>query len=131
MKKHLVILIPLQPLLSEGLLRIFQNLDDVELRSLPCADIETVDRCLSQLSPDMVLLAGDKEDDVITLLISKILKQYENVPVVWVDLESNKLRLYTSHTLTANSAALLHAIRENDAHNMEIYPVESKNHPKS
>jgi chemotaxis response regulator CheB len=126
MQKRLVILIPLQPLLSEGLQRIFQKLDDVELRSLPCDDIETLDSCLDQLRPDMVLLTANKEDDAITLLMSKILRHYEDIPIVWVDLESNNLRLYTSHTLTANSAALLQAIREIDVNKTEIYPIENQ-----
>jgi hypothetical protein len=126
MEKSLVILIPLHPLLGEGLQRIFQNLEDVELLSLPCADLQTIDACLSQKRPDVVLLAGENEDDYATLLISKILKHYDDVPVVWVGLESNSLRLYTSHSVTANSSELIRTIRENDSRKMEIVPLEKK-----
>jgi len=126
-----VILIPLQPLLSEGLQRIFQNLDDVELTSLPCADLKTIEECFSQKRPDMVVVAGEKEDDATTLLILRILNHYEDIPIVWVELESSSLRLYTSHSLNANSSELIRAIRENDARKMEIYPLEKKNLPKS
>lgn len=129
--KHLVILIPLQPLLGEGLQRIFQNLEDVELISLPCAELQTIDACLSQIRPDMVLLAGEKEDDTAILLISKILKHYEDIPVVWVGLESNSLRLYTAHSATASSSELIRAIRENDVHKMEIVPLEKKDRSAS
>lgn len=126
-----MILISLQPLLGEGLQRIFQSLDDIELLSLPCAELQTIDACLSQNRPDMVLLAGEKEDDYTTLLISKILKHYEDIPVVWVELESNSLRLYTSHSLTANSSELIRAIRENDVRKMEIFPMEKKDLSRS
>lgn len=126
MEKRLVILIPLQPLLGEGLQRIFQKLEDVELISLSGAELEKIDACLMNTCPDMVLLAGEKEDDTATLLISKILKHYEDVPVVWIGLETNTLHLYKSHSMTASSSELIRAIRECDAHKSETVPTEKK-----
>lgn len=126
MKKRLVILVTLQPLLGEGLKRIFQKLEDVELISLSCSELEKIDACLSKTCPDMVLLAGEKEDDAATLLISKILKHYEDVPVVWVGLETNSLHLYTSHSMTASSSELIRAIRESDPHRVEMVRTEKK-----
>jgi hypothetical protein len=126
MEKRLVILIPLQPLLGEGLQRIFQKLEDVELISLSCADLEKIDACLINTYPDMVLLAGEKEDDTATLLISKILKHFEDIPIVWVGLETNSLHLYTSHSMTASSSELIRTIRESDAHKIVTIPTEKK-----
>jgi chemotaxis response regulator CheB len=115
MEKRHVLLVQMQPLLGEGLQRIFQKVEDVELVCVPCTDLQTIDSCLNEFRPDVVLLAGEKEDDYATLLISKMLKHFEDIPIVWIELESNVLHLYTSHSLTANSAELINAIRENHA----------------
>lgn len=131
MKKRLVILVTLQPLLGEGLQRIFQNLEDIELISLPCVEIQEIDACFRTTCPDMVLLAGEKEDNAATLLISKMLKHFEDIPIVWVELESNTLHLYTSHSLAANSAELINAIRENDSRKIEVFPMEKKKRSRS
>ena len=131
MGKRQVLLIQMQPLLSEGLRRIFQKQEDVELVCLPCTDPQKIDNCLNDIRPDIVLLAGEKEDDYARLLISKMLKHFEDIPIVWIELETNIIRLYTSHSLTANSTELINAIRENDMRKMEIYPLEKKNHSRS
>jgi len=123
-KKRQVLLIQMLPLLGEGLQRIFQKLEDVDLVCLPCPDLDKIDACVKNIHPDMVLLAGEKEDDRAMHLILNMLKQYEDIPIVWVELETNVLRLYTSHSLTATSAELINTIRENDASRMEIYPLE-------
>lgn len=115
-----MLLIRLQPLLGEGLQRIFQALEEIELICLDGTDIQAIDLCLHDLHPVMVLLAGEKEDDQTTHLISHLLKQYEDIPVVWVELETTFLRLYTSHLLTANSDELIHAIREQNTRSFEI-----------
>lgn len=120
MKKRQVLLIRLQPLLGEGLQRIFQAMEEIELVCLDGIDPQTIDLCLHDLHPAMVLLAGEKEDDQSLHLISHLLKQYEDIPVVWAELETTLLRLYTSHSLTANSAELIHAIREQNSRSFEI-----------
>lgn len=126
MEKRQVLLIHMLPLFGEGLRRIFQRMDDVELVSLECVELPEIEACLQDFHPQMVVLAGEKETDRATHLISWMLKKYEGIPIVWVELESNILRLYTSRTMTANSTALINAIRENDPGEMEIYPLENK-----
>lgn len=121
----------MQPLLGEGLQRIFQKLEDVELISLDYTDMQMINTCLQGLHPAMVLLAGEKEDDQSTHLISFLLKQYEDIPVVWVELETTVLRLYTSRSLTANSSELVQAIREQNTKTFEIRITEEKSTPKS
>ncbi len=123
MEKSQVVLIQMHPLLGEGLQRILRSFDDIDLITLPCTEIEEIDGCLSNVRPDVVLLAGEKEDDHSTHLISNLLKHYENIPIVWVELETNQLRFFTSHTLTATSAELLHAIQKNDTSHAEPHPV--------
>lgn len=131
MDKRQIILIQLQPLLGEGLQRIIQNIDDVSLISLPFTDWRKMNASLEGIHPDMVLLAGEKEDDQATYLISTLLKRYENIPIVWVELETTRLRFYTSHSLTANSTELINAIRENEARHIEIYSLDKKPHMRS
>jgi chemotaxis response regulator CheB len=124
MDKHQVVLIQIQPLLGEGLQRIIQKFEDFELLSLPFTNWQKLDARLKDINPDMVLLAGEKEDDQTTHLISNLLKRYENIPIVWVDLETTKIRFFTSHSLTANSAELINAIRESEWKNDEIHSLD-------
>jgi chemotaxis response regulator CheB len=124
--KHQVVLIPIQPLLGEGLQRIIQKFQDVDLISLPCTEWEKLDVCLKDIQPDMVLLAGEKEDDQSTHLISNFLKRYENIPIVWVELETTKIRFFTSHSLTASSAELINAIRDSEGKHVEILSMKMK-----
>ena len=112
MEKHPVLLVCLLPLLCEGLQRILEPLEDVECLCLPGADPLALESGLKTFQPEMVLVAGENENDASTHLIADLLKRFPDVPVVWVDLTTNVLRLYTSHTLPANSAALIDAIRQ-------------------
>lgn len=121
-----MVLIQIQPLLGEGLQRIIQKFNDVELLNLPCTDWQKLDVYLKDIDPDMVLLAGEKEDDQATHLISNLLKRFENTPIVWVELETTKFRFYTSHSQTANSAELINAIRESEGKHLEILSLDMK-----
>jgi len=107
-----VVLVCLLPLLCEVLQRILQRLEDVEIVCLQGVELSALDSELKACQPEMVLVAGENEDDISTHLISNLLKRFADVPVVWVDLETNVLRMYTSHTLPANSADLIDAIRQ-------------------
>ncbi len=111
MESHQVLLICLQPLLSEGLQRIFQSLADVELIQPPSTDLQGVERVLSLGQPDVVVIAGEQEDEQSEHMISMLLNRYEAVPVIWVGLEDSRLHVYSSRILPANSARLLDIIR--------------------
>ncbi len=128
MEKRQVLLIRLQPLLGEGLQRIFQKLAEVELTCLDCADYSKVETCLKNQKPDVILIAGEKQNDQVDHLISHLLKHYEDIPVVWADLESTTLRLYTSHTLNANSTALINTIRDHESKPIEIQVSDKPSH---
>ncbi len=125
-KRHQVLLIQLQPLLGEGLQHIFMEQEDVDLVCLTYPDLEKIDDWLHHLQADMVLLAGEKKDERATRLILDMLQQYQDIPIVWIDLETNILQLYTSRSLTATSAGLLNAIRENSAKRMRKRPPEEQ-----
>lgn len=126
MEKRQVLFVEMHPLLGEGLRRILETLEDVELVCLDCGEWQKIDLCLKDLHPDMVVLAGEKEDDQSTHLIANMLKKYEDIPIVWVELERNTLLLYTSHSLNASSSELIRAIREQDLSKMNVHLVEKK-----
>lgn len=129
MEKHQVLLVCLLPLLCEGLQRILQPLEDVECVCLQGADLSALDDGLKAFQPEMVLVAGENETDESTHLISGLLKRFADVPIVWVDLATNVLRMYTSHTLPANSADLIETIRQQrPAHTDEPAFSGGKNH---
>ncbi len=114
----------MQPLLSEGLRLIFLAQEDVDLVCLTYPDLAKIDDWPHHLHADMVLLAGEKEDERAAHLILDMLQQYEDIPIVWIELETNVFRVYTSRSLTATSAALIQAIREGTANRVEIYPLD-------
>lgn len=126
MKKRLVVLVQSLPLLGEGLQRIFQSVENLELLAVDTADPQQISACLETVQPDMIVLAGETEDDASTHLISRLLKHYEGIPIVWVELETNVLRVYTSHSLTANSTELIRAIRFSEHNQMEVQLMEKK-----
>lgn len=111
MNKRQVVLIPLHPLFGEGLKKIFQDLDDVDLIDIGCPEVSLIDTCLRDIHPTVVVLAGEKEDDQSTHLISYLLKHFEQIPVIWIDLDSSALRIYTARSLLATSSDLIDAIR--------------------
>lgn len=121
-----MLLICLLPLLCEGLLRIFEGLEDVDLVCMRSFDSQQLEDCLGTFHPVMVLLAGEKEDDSATHLISDLLRHCADIPIVWIELETNVLRIYTSHIFPASSADLINAIRNNEIHPLGIYPQEPK-----
>ena len=118
MNKYQVLLIQRAPLLGDGLRRIFQARDDIELVMLDGNDPTQMVGSLEHVRADMIILAGEKEDDAAVHLISDLLKQYDEVPVVWVDLETNILRVYRSHILGANIRELLNTIRAGERSKM-------------
>jgi chemotaxis response regulator CheB len=131
MKKRRVLLVCLHPLLCDGLQRIITKMDDSEVCRLENPDLQTVYTHLENSHPDIVLLAGENEDDAATHLILAVLKWCVDIPVIWVELEANVLRLYTAHVLPANSADLISAIRyendhEVDIHSLDIFSIENK-----
>ncbi len=125
-KRRQVLLIQMQSLLSDGLRHIFMGLDDIDLVCLACPEVEKIDAWVIHLHPDMVILAGEKEDELTRRLILNLLNQYSEIPIAWVELETNVLHVYTSQALTATSAELINAIRKIDSSRMEIVPFDEQ-----
>ncbi len=119
-----MLLIQMQPLLSEGLRLIFLEQEDIDLVCLTYADLEKMDDWPHHLHADIILLAGEKEDEQATHLILDMLQQYEDIPIVWIELETNVFRIYTSRSLTATSSSLIQAIRASNTNRVEVYPLE-------
>lgn len=101
----------MQPLLSEGLQRIFEPLEDVELVYLAFPDLSAVEKMLSLGQPDVVVIAGEDVNDQSEHLISLLLSRCVEIPVIWVGLEDSQLHIYSSHILPASAAGLLDTIR--------------------
>ncbi len=121
----------MQPLLSDGLRHIFMEQEDVDLVCLTYPGPEKIDDFKHHLHPDMVLLAGEKEDEQAARLILEMLQQYQEIPIVLIELETNILHLYTSRSLTATSADLLNAFREHFVRRTDINPAEEKSKSES
>lgn len=109
METRQVLLICLQPLLSEGLLRIFQRMEDVDLVH---TDLAAVEEVLALGQPDVIIIAGEQEDELTAHLISRLLSRCNAVPVIWVGLEDSQLHVYSSRILPASSAGLVDTIRQ-------------------
>ncbi len=124
MKRRQLLLVQMQPLLSEGLRLLFLEQEDVDLVCLTYTDLEKMDDWPRHLHADIILLAGEKEDERAERLIMDMLQQYEDVPVVWIVLETTVFRVYTSRTLTATSASLIQAIRESNARRVKMVPLK-------
>ena len=112
METRQVLLICLQPLLGEGLQRIFQRLDDIELVQLACTDLLAVEQVLALGQPDVVVIAGELGEEPADHLLSMLLSRCIEIPVIWVNLEDSQLHVYSSRTLPANSAGLVNTIRQ-------------------
>ncbi len=106
-----MVLLGAESLLGEGLEHILRGLEEVELIGPWNLDPQVLSR-LAQEAPDVVLVAGDEgEDQAVASLTARILDQYPDLPVVRVGLGQNTVRVYTAHTLPAQSADLIETIR--------------------
>jgi hypothetical protein len=111
MNQHRVLLICQLPLLCEGVQHLIQGMDDVQLVTLDCVDPGLIESCLQDFAPATVLIATERADAVATRLIPDVLNHWPDISIIWIGLEENSLRVYTSQILPANSQQLTHAIR--------------------
>ena len=84
-----------------------QDTSTISLTSLqgmllrPMTDLELESDPNASVSPQSIENETNSIIDQSTHLISNLLKRYENIPIVWVELETTKIRFFTSHSLTA------------------------------
>lgn len=112
MKTRRVLLLSVQPLLSESLATVLQGIKGIELLGPLAIDDDTV-HMLAQETPDIVLIAEreDQHQEAIHLA-GQILEMYPELPVVQVGLNQNLIRLYNSQVLPAHSTNLINFICE-------------------
>jgi hypothetical protein len=59
MKNTRVVLVQRHPLLGEALMRIFQGVEILDLSYVDGGDPQQIERCLENLQPDIVVVAGE------------------------------------------------------------------------
>lgn len=110
MESRRVLLLSVQPLLSESLAQVLGRVEAVDL----IGPYVLKDYTLTQLAdekPDMVLIAEQEDErEEETRFVARILEYYPDLPVIQVGLNSSVIRVYTSHTLPARSADLIDTI---------------------
>lgn len=112
MQTHCILLLSAHPLLSEGLVRLLRDKEEVVLIGpLPLEGFRCAD--LPQHAPDLVLVAGqDADDPGASALLLELLQAFPDLPIAHIGLSGgNTVRVYTSRTLPASSADLLTMIR--------------------
>lgn len=105
-------MICLQPLLSEGLQRILLQRQDIELVQPAYSDLLQIEHLLSLGRPDLIVVAGEQEDQETERLISMLLSHCEEVPIIWIGLDDSFLHVYSSRILPASSAGLIDLIQQ-------------------
>lgn len=109
MRARRVFLFSLQPLLSEGLLRILVAQEDIELVHLSGGDFLGGKDLPALGSPDVIVVAGEEEEQT-GHLISLLLNRFSDVPIIWVGLSDSQLHVYSSRILPASKAQLMDTI---------------------
>lgn len=110
MEKIQVLLVAIQPLMSEGLSKILQQQDTLELTCLRSPDIQQFEEYLHNTLPDVILIAAEEGHSQAAQLAACALNQDHEVTVVWIGMESDTIRLIKSHRLPADHASLIEAI---------------------
>lgn len=112
METRRVLLLSVQPLLSESLATVLHQIEEIELLG-PLAIGDNTVHVLAQETPDIVLIAEreDQHEEAIHLA-GQILEMYPELPVLQVGLNQNLIRIYNSQILPAHSAHLINLISE-------------------
>lgn len=111
MKEPRVVLLCEPSLLSEGLLLLLRQTPRITLLGPWPLDAPILER-LAEVRPDIVLLAeveGNGRAEVA--LTGHIIEQFARVCLVRMGLSDNTLRVFSSRTLPATSAALIEILR--------------------
>ena len=112
MTTRCVLLLSTHPLLSEGLVKLLGDKEDVAIVGpLPLETFASAE--LAQYTPDLVLVAEqDASDSAANKRLLALLNACPDVPIVQVGLsDGSNLRVYTARMLPARSADLLNMIR--------------------
>lgn len=110
MQPRRVLLLSVQPLLSESLASILSSVKDIVLIGPRATDAAAL-ASLTDEAPDVVLIAEqeDQHEEAVSFM-AQILEQYPELPVIHVGLSQNLIRLYSSQSMPARSADLIGAI---------------------
>ncbi len=111
MEKRRVLLVCSQDLFGEGVERVLRLAQDIDLIG-PC-DLKDCDSArILKAHPDVVVIADEMpHSDAITHLMTTVIEQCPDVPVIWAGLTENVVRVFCTHLLPARGSALLESIR--------------------
>ena len=119
MLKRRVLLLRAPSLLAEGIERLLRQMEDVELIGPWDLNTELVSR-FPEATPDIVLMVEEGTHTEVTgALINQILEQHPELPVVYVGMQQNTIRLYTSRALPARATELVDLIRSLPLHQLQ------------
>lgn len=111
MPKHRVLFLRAPSLLAEGIERLLRHMEGVEFVGPWDLDAQVAAR-LSEANPDIIVLAEEGASAAETgFLISEILEQHPDLPIVRVGMEQHSICLYTSRALPARTTELVELIR--------------------
>ena len=113
MRKRRILLLGSYPLLREGLSNLLGDAEHLTVVAPRAVEGLALAEAMS-CEPDVVLIAGQNDDDTVTnALLLQLLQHYSHVPVIQIDLSAgNFVRVYTCRTLPARSADLVGVIRD-------------------
>ncbi len=111
MEKRRVLLVCSQDLFGEGVERVLSLAQDIELIG-PCDLAECDSTRILQAHPNVVVIADEMpQSEAITHLMTTVIEQCPDVPLIWAGLTENVVRVFCTHLLPARGSALLESIR--------------------
>jgi hypothetical protein len=110
MAKRRVALLSENDLLGESLEHILRGVGDIETLGPWPLDQDLLSR-LSENILDLIVIVEDKDsEERVSRLIARILHTYPDLPILQLTPDRSEMLLYTSKSLHATSADLIHLI---------------------
>lgn len=108
MRRQRVLLLGRAGLLAQGVGDLLSRQEDIEVLSAS-APIEGTSESIVAFGPDVVVVAEDGPAN--STLTADALRAFSDLPIVRIDLNEKRVRVYTSQQVAATSADLLGALR--------------------
>jgi len=111
MKRRRVLLLGRPSILTQGVQKILEQAEVVELVGVAPLETEEEAGTINHLQPDVVVLTGEDGDPpVIETCLARLLKAHPDLPVIVTSAAEDALYVYTSRRGLAQSPDLIAAI---------------------